>query len=143
VDCGEPYARQGASFTVLCDDCQEKREAPDVVVTGANPLRHDRVPGSVDEARTMVAYNERILATSESPQRLHRAERMLANLAPVLQRLEREEVDRLRRIADAAPPAASFEGRVQQWRDTREDEEFETVWNGGGGLSSYQQRSVE
>jgi len=36
-------------------------------------LRPDRIPGSVDEARTMIAYNERILETSQSPQRRDRS----------------------------------------------------------------------
>jgi hypothetical protein len=35
----------------------------------------------------------------------------------------------LRRIEAAAPPASSFEGHVQRWRDEHA-EEFETVWSG-------------
>jgi hypothetical protein len=46
----------------------------------------------------------------------------------------------LRRIEAAAPPPSSFEGRVQQWRDDKDKPELETVWNGGEGLSGYQQR---
>jgi hypothetical protein len=50
----------------------------------------------------------------------------------------------MRRIEASSPPSASFEGRVQQWRDERrEDPEFETVWNGGEGLSGYQQRNYQ
>jgi len=78
----------------------------------------------------MVAYNERILATSTSRQRRHRAERMLVNLAPVVAQLEREEAERLAKIAASTPPASSFEGRVQRWRDAKDDDEFEVVWSG-------------
>ena len=93
-------------------------------------MRPDREPASLEEAATLVAYNQRILDTSQSQQRRHRAARMLANLRPIVVRLEREEAERLSRIAAAAPPLASFEGRVQHWRDTKDDEEFEVVWNG-------------
>lgn len=86
----------------------------------------------------MIAYNERILQTSASEQRRHRAERMLANLQPVLARLQREEDERCRRIEASAPPVSSFDGRLQQWRDDKT--EYETVWNGGEGLSGSQQR---
>lgn len=99
-------------------------------------LNRDRVPGSVDEAKALIAYNERILATSTSAQRRDRAERMLANVRPVLERLERDEAERLARIERAAPPASSFEGRLQRWRDG--DDELEVAWSGGEGLSSYQ-----
>ena len=102
------------------------------VVSG---LHHARRPGSVEEARTLVAYNERIIETSHSPQRRHRSNQMLANLHPLLEKLERDETDRLRRIETAPPPVESFEGRVQRWRDEK-DEEYETVWNGGAGLTS-------
>lgn len=78
----------------------------------------------------MVAYNERILATSKSRQRRHRAERMLANLAPWVAQLEREEAERLHKITSSTPPASSFEGRVQRWRDAKADDEYEVVWNG-------------
>jgi hypothetical protein len=44
-------------------------------------------------------------------------------------RVDPEHPDRLRRIAAAAPPVSSFEGRVQRWRDEHA-EEFETVWSG-------------
>lgn len=97
-------------------------------------LHRDRVPGSIEQARSMVAYNERILATSVSGQRRHRSERMLANVRPYLDRLERDEAERLRRIAAAAPPASSFEGRVQAWRDERQaDPELEVAWDGTMG----------
>jgi hypothetical protein len=98
-------------------------------------MQRDRLPGSIEEARTLVSYNERILATSDSPQRRARAQRMLANVRSELARLEQDEAERLGRIAAAAPPASSFEGRVQQWRD--EQEELETVWHGGEGLTSF------
>jgi hypothetical protein len=77
-------------------------------------LRPDRIPGSIDEAQQVIAYNERILATSGSPQRRHRAERMRANVRPELARLEVEEAERLRRIEAAAPPTSSFEGTLQR-----------------------------
>jgi Zn ribbon nucleic-acid-binding protein len=47
-----------------------------------------------------------------------------------------EETERLRRIAAAAPPASSFEGTIQRWRETNEPD-YETVWSGGAGLTSY------
>jgi len=55
--------------------------------------------------------------------------------------VERSEVERLGAIEQSAPPASSFEGRVKAWRDARAapQDEFEVVWNGGPGLSSYQQ----
>lgn len=84
----------------------------------------------------MVAYNQRILETSHSPQRRHRAERMLINLQPWVESLEREGLERLAKIEAAAPPASSFEGRVQQWRDTKDDDEFEVVWSGKDSLST-------
>lgn len=47
----------------------------------------------------------------------------------------------MRRIEASAPPVQSFDGRLQAWRDNKRDEpEFETVWNGGEGLSGYQQK---
>jgi hypothetical protein len=46
-----------------------------------------------------------------------------------------EEAARLRRIEAAAPPASSFDGRVQRWRDERD--EYEVKWNGGEGLTSF------
>lgn len=121
----------------------------------ANSLRTDRVPGSLDEARTLVAYNERIRATSKSAQRVERAERMLANLRPHVERLERAEAGRevalsitttvvrsgetlldarsrldedaslLQRIAQSAPPVRSFDGRLQAWRDAKGDDDRE------------------
>jgi hypothetical protein len=36
----------------------------------------------------------------------------------------------MRRIEASSPPSASFEGRVQQWRDEREDSELEVHWSG-------------
>lgn len=81
----------------------------------------------------MLAYNERILATSQSAQRRHRAERMIANVRPVLEQLEQDEASRLARISAAAPPASTFEGQVQRRVRDRDDEEFETVWDGTRG----------
>jgi hypothetical protein len=108
-------------------------------------LRNARVPGSVDEARQMVAYNERIVATSQSPQRVARAQAMLANLRPHVERLEREEAARVQRIEQAAPPASTFDGRLQAWRDAKgdDDREYETVWNGGEGLTSMGARRAQ
>lgn len=105
-------------------------------------LTNARIPGSVEEARTLVAYNERILTTSQSAQRRERAEAMLRNLQPHLERLEREEAGRVQRIAAAAPPASTFDGQLQRWRDARDDGdvEFETVWSGGEGLTSMGER---
>jgi NMD protein affecting ribosome stability and mRNA decay len=50
-------------------------------------------------------------------------------------RRQTDEAERLARIAAAAPPVSSFEGRVQQWRDTKDDE-LEVVWNGAKGARS-------
>jgi hypothetical protein len=111
----------------------------------ARGLTRDRLPGSVDEARTLIAYNERILASTVSGQRRVRAERMIANLRPHLERLERDEAERLARIQRAAPPASSFEGSLQRWRDARDtgDVELEVVWNGGEGLTSMGERRAQ
>jgi hypothetical protein len=105
-------------------------------------LQTDRVPASIDEARKMVAYNEWVLETSRSAQRRDRAQRMLANLQPSVARLEREELERLAKIEAAALPASSFEGRVQQWRDTKDDDEFEVVWSGKASLSTLVREDV-
>lgn len=78
----------------------------------------------------MIAYNQRILETSTSRQRQHRAERMLINLAPFVAQLERDEAERVAKITSSTPPASTFEGRVQRWRDAKDDDEFEVVWNG-------------
>lgn len=88
-----------------------------------------------------MAYCDRILRTSLSAQRRHRAERMLVNLKPLLARLEAEEAARLTRIQTSAPPVSSFDGRVQQWRDEHSDHEYETVWHGGPGLTSVGRES--
>lgn len=105
-------------------------------------LQPRRVPGSVEEARTLVASNRRILASSHSPQRRRRAEAMLVNLQPHVDRLEREERERVQRIEQAAPPVRSFDGRLQAWRDARgdDDRELVTVWSGGEGLTSVGER---
>ena len=83
-------------------------------------LRVDRYPRSLEETLTLVAYNERILRTSLSEQRRHRASQMLTNLQPFLTRFQ----------ADAAPnrdvrPATSVHG---------DGVEFESVWNGRDSL---------
>lgn len=81
----------------------------------------------------MVAYNERILATSVSPQRRYRAERMLVNVRPHLERLERDEAGRIARIERATPPASTVEGQLQRLRDRARDVDFEVVWDGTRG----------
>lgn len=60
-----------------------------------------------------------------------------------LERDERDTTDRLQRIASATPPTHTFEGAVQRWRDGKRaeaDSEYETVWNGGEGLTSMGER---
>ncbi len=112
-------------------------------MTAVSRLANDRRPGSVEEAQRMVAYNLRILQTSASAQRRHRAERMLENLKPILAQLERDEAERIRRIEAAAPPESTFEGQLQRRvRDVHHDEgiEFETVWAGGEGLTTMGER---
>jgi len=118
----------------------------DALVPGIQESPHARgpawksLPGSADEARAMVAYHERIVASSASRNRQQRSERSLEWLRPLLESLERadaakrEEADRLQRIEAASPPVQSFDGRLQQWRDTRDDEpELEVSWNGTMG----------
>lgn len=92
-------------------------------------LTHARIPGSVDEARAIVAYNERIVATSQSQQRRDRAAAMLANVRPHLERLERDEQARLARVESSAPPALSLDGQIQRRVRDREDD-YEVVWSG-------------
>jgi len=41
-----------------------------------------------------------------------------------------EERRRLAKIANSTPPASSFEGRVQRWRDAKDDDDYEVVWSG-------------
>lgn len=97
-------------------------------------LRADRVPGTLDEARKMVAYNESILATTASGQRRLRAAAMLVNLRPHVERLKAEEAARCRRIESSTPPASTIDGQLQRMRDAKRDEpEFETVWDGAMG----------
>lgn len=85
------------------------------------------------DRRLLIDYHERILATSASGDRRHRSERALERL----RHEQLEEGDRLRRISESSPPASTFEGQLQRRiRDHEEDEQFETVWNGGAGLTS-------
>jgi len=91
----------------------------------------------------MVAYNERILKTSQSRQRRHRAERMLANLAPIVAQLEREEAARVARempgraIAAGGLPGAAGEGTGRRFSPVPpSDDDLEVVWSGKDSLSS-------
>lgn len=68
----------------------------------------------------MVADNQRILETSHSACRRHRADRMLANLQPHLARLERIEA--------AAAPAPTPTGEAT--RPRRDYAGYEVVWDG-------------
>lgn len=103
-------------------------------MAGLRGLRAHRMPGTVAEVRTLVAYNRRILDTSRSPQRRRRAEVMLVNLQPHIDRLEREARQAapahtgeplLARIERSAPPLQSLDGRLQAWRDARGEDERE------------------
>lgn len=76
----------------------------------------------------MVEYNERILATSVSPQRRHRAERMLANVLPLLAELERAAADRLRQ-REVSALVSTFASQLPPARPPQA-EELETVWDG-------------
>jgi hypothetical protein len=88
----------------------------------------------VDEARELVAYNERIVETSGSRQRRMRAARMLVNVRPHLERLEAEEAARVARIAKSMPPAGSFDGVLQRFREAgAEARDLEVVWDGTKG----------
>jgi hypothetical protein len=78
-------------------------------------LNVDRRPASLEEARSLVAYNERILHTSESAQRRDRAERMLANVRPYVAEFEAKAP-----AAAPTPPA-------------RTDDAFDVVWDGNAG----------
>lgn len=68
----------------------------------------------------MVAYNERILATSQSPQRIHRAKRMLVNLQPIVVRLEQEQNE--------------VERSVSKLSRTIGDDEYDVVFSGRESL---------
>lgn len=97
-------------------------------------LRVDRIPGSVEEARTMVDYNERIVQTSASRPRRMRAAAMLVNVRPHLERLEGEEAARLARIESTTPPAGTFDGVLQRFRDAGlEALDLEVAWDGTRG----------
>lgn len=82
-------------------------------------LSIDRLPRTLDEARTLIAYNQRILQTSQSPQRRHRAYRMLVHLQPILDQLEAEA--RARAVTAA----------------TRDDGDYEIVFSGRDSLSKF------
>jgi hypothetical protein len=128
--CGKPRPDRGSP---RCPDCVLEDQRLSAIAKLPPPppeddalpvvrgLRADRIPGSVKEARTLIAYNERILETSQSPQRRDRAARMLANVRPVLARLEHDETERLTRTAP---------------QQTSADDEFEVVWSGKASLSS-------
>jgi len=92
-------------------------------------LRGRSLPGSLDEARAMVTYNEWILAHSQSGQRRERAERMLANLVPVIARFERERnVERgvRRRRQTTAPIADPHAPLVRRINGV----DYDVVWDG-------------
>jgi len=72
----------------------------------------------------MVAYNQRILATSQSPQRRHRADRMLANLTPLVAQLEHDE---------ASPPNPKDEPRTI----VSDGVEFEATSIGAHSLTNW------
>ena len=76
-------------------------------------LNHARIPATLDEARQMAEYNERIIETSDSLHDIARARRMLANVVPHLERLERQ----------AAAAAARVEAREDQ-------DDYQVVWSG-------------
>lgn len=88
---------------------------------GSRGMTLDRIPRSLDEARALVAYNQRILQTSQSPQRRHRASRMLENLEPVMAQLEADA--QARAVASAAA--------------TREHGDFEVVFSGRESLDKF------
>jgi hypothetical protein len=89
--------------------------------------------------RLLIDYHERILASSTSVDRRDRSQRALDRL----RREQVEEDERLRRIESALPPAATFDGRLQRWRDAlADDADLEVVWDGargraGASLSSW------
>jgi len=99
-----------------------RRRRPD------EPAAH-RLPG---DRRLLIDYHERILADSRSPDRRQRSERALERL----RREQQEEADRLRRINAPMPPASTLDGQIQRRVRARDEEEFETVWHGGEGLTS-------
>ena len=116
----------------------------------------------------MVAYNTRILETSQSQQRRHRAERMLANLQPEIARLEREAAathfdalvaERVRqtrlctgcgkprpdRGSPRCPDCVLEDQRLSAIKKlpALNDEEFEVVWSGKESLSKFQKNGDE
>jgi hypothetical protein len=82
----------------------------------------------------MLAYNERVLTTSRSAQRLEKARRQIVNLQPHLERLQTIDAEhraRQARIEAAAPLASAFDGQLQRGvRDRVEDRDYAVVWDG-------------
>ena len=70
----------------------------------------------------MLAYNERILTTSQSRQRRNRAARMIANLQPILARFAHTA-----QVVLASPKPAPI------------DDRFESVWDGRSSLRDLHQ----
>jgi hypothetical protein len=79
-------------------------------------LNRERLPGTLDEARRLIAYNEDVIRTSRSVQRRDRAAQMLSNLRPELARLEAADA---RREGPRAPATRIING-----------EEFEITFDG-------------
>jgi hypothetical protein len=104
------------------------------------------LPDSIEHTRALIAYHERIFETSKSADRIARAERILARSRPHLEQLEAEELARVRRIETATPPVSTTVQAGESLLDARrrldrEQEEFESIWDGRGGLTSYQGNS--
>lgn len=78
-------------------------------------LRRDREAASVAEARSLIAYNQRILVTTTNGPRRVRAARMLEALQPRLARLMQAEAQPRHPAAAAAIVQADGETYAVVW----------------------------
>lgn len=63
-------------------------------------LRLSHIPATLEEARRLVAYNQDVIDRSASYDRIVRARRMLENLRPHIERLERMHAARSAAVLD-------------------------------------------
>lgn len=133
-----PVLRELTSARAIRQLVRDQRWALAGYVPPPRGMNYDRRPSTLAEARAMVAYNQQILETSQSPQRQRRARRMLANLQPVLAQLEarvrpvpgrdRAVIDGRKRIIDGVEyEVVDYEDLL---RKTDQD------WPSGGGSLS-------
>jgi hypothetical protein len=80
----------------------------------------------------LIEHHQKVLATAAPAERCARAHLAIERL----QRESVEEAERLRRINASLPPASSFEGRLQRWREALYESSLEVVWDGRRGSAS-------